>query len=149
MFWENLEKSEDPNDNLEDFAQYIHNNVGSTGVYIGQLEPPRRKIKDDADENAHLNLEKSEIIKFKYANEDHRSLINGTVLAPNQGISHKVFSEQMTEDNQKIDLIKNKEPLSDKQTHANLISMICFHLRKLPVGVDYAHVFGHLDKILH
>ena len=99
MFWENLEKSEDPNDNLEDFAQYIHNNVGSTGVYIGQLEPPRRKIKDDADENSHLNLEKPEIIKFKYANEDHRSLINGTVLAPNQGISHKVFSEQMTEDN--------------------------------------------------
>jgi hypothetical protein len=49
LFWKNLEKSEDPNDNLEDFAQYIHNNVGSTGVYIGELEPPRRKIKDDAD----------------------------------------------------------------------------------------------------
>ena len=35
QFWTDLEKSEDPYDNLEAFAQYIHNNIGSTGVYIG------------------------------------------------------------------------------------------------------------------
>ena len=49
-FWGDLEKSEDPYDNLEDFAQYLHSNVGSTGVYIGQLEPPFRAIKEDDDD---------------------------------------------------------------------------------------------------
>jgi len=70
-----LRKSEEPYDNLEDFAQYIHNNMGSTGVYIGQLEPPRKAAEDDADEDAHLDREKPEIIKFKFANDDHKSLI--------------------------------------------------------------------------
>ena len=70
-FWEDLRQSEDPYDNLEDFAQYIHDNIGSTGVYIGQLEPPRKEAADDADEDAHLDREKPEIIKFKFANGDH------------------------------------------------------------------------------
>jgi len=70
-FWENLSKSEDPYDNLGEFAQYIQNNMGSTGVYIGQLEPPLKKIADDADEDAHLDRDKPEIIKFKFANDDH------------------------------------------------------------------------------
>ena len=34
-FWEDLEKSEDPYDNLDAFASYIHDNIGSTTVYIG------------------------------------------------------------------------------------------------------------------
>ena len=43
---------------------------------------------------------------------------------------------------------KYKEPLPDKQAQADLISMIRLHMRDLPVEVDYAHVFGHLDEIL-
>jgi hypothetical protein len=34
-FWEALEFSEDPYDNLEGLAQHIHNNISSTGVYVG------------------------------------------------------------------------------------------------------------------
>lgn len=88
-------------------TEYVHSNVGSTGVYIGQLEPPLREIADDADENAHLDLERPEIIKFKHANEDHRDLITGTVLQPGEGISHDVFSEAITDSNQKINLLSN------------------------------------------
>ena len=43
---------------------------------------------------------------------------------------------------------KYKEPLPDKQAQADLISMIRMHMRELPLNVDYAHVFGHLDEIL-
>jgi hypothetical protein len=39
-FWKKLNESEDPFDRLGDFAEYMHRNVGSTGVYIGQLEEP-------------------------------------------------------------------------------------------------------------
>ena len=49
-FWSNLEKSDDPQDNLGELAQFIHENVGSTGVYIGELEPPFQPIEEDADE---------------------------------------------------------------------------------------------------
>ena len=56
QFWVELEKSDDPFDNLEGLAQYIHDNIGSTGVYIGQLEPPFLPIKEDADKAAHLDL---------------------------------------------------------------------------------------------
>lgn len=79
-FWITLEKSEDPFDNLEGLAQHIHNNTGSTGVYIGQLEPPLLKIKDDADEDAHLDKHSPEVIKFKFANSDHKELTAGTIL---------------------------------------------------------------------
>jgi len=79
-FWDDLHKSEDPFDNLQDFAQYLHNNMGSTGVYIGQLEPPRKKAEDDADEDAHLDRDKPEIIKFKFANSDHSYIIGTDLL---------------------------------------------------------------------
>jgi hypothetical protein len=44
LFWKKLSESEDPFDRLEDFAEYLHRNVGSTGVYIGQLEAPFKTI---------------------------------------------------------------------------------------------------------
>ena len=40
QFWEKLEECEDPQDHLTNFAEYLHKNSGSTGVYIGQLELP-------------------------------------------------------------------------------------------------------------
>ena len=97
-FWDDLHKSEDPTDNLQDFAQYLHNNMGSTGVYIGQLEPPRKDAEEDADEDAHLDRDKPEIIKFKFANSDHDYII-GTDLQQGQGITHDVFAEEFTAQN--------------------------------------------------
>jgi len=98
-----LKQSEDPFDNLEDFAQYIHDNIGSTGVYIGQLEPPRKEAADDADEDAHLDRDRPEIIKFKYANGDHKSLMVNTELSQGQGITHEVLTEEYTAHNQDVD----------------------------------------------
>ena len=39
-FWQDLELSEDPYDYLNQLAEFIHENVGSTGTYIGELEHP-------------------------------------------------------------------------------------------------------------
>ena len=38
-FWAKLSDSADLNDNLTELANYLHKNVGATGVYIGKLEP--------------------------------------------------------------------------------------------------------------
>jgi hypothetical protein len=105
-FWQALEKSDDPYDNLEGLAQHIHDNIGSTGVYIGQLEAPRVKIQDDSASDAHLDKSSPQVIKFKFANSDHKELIVNTVLKPGVGVSHEVFSDKITENNEKIDLSK-------------------------------------------
>jgi hypothetical protein len=82
----------------------MHMNMGSTGVYIGQLEPPHKPIEEDADDDAHLDTNSPPIIKFKFSNEDHKDLIVGTSLAPGQGISHDVFSADVTTKNEALDL---------------------------------------------
>lgn len=52
-----------------------------------------KPINDDDDDAAHIDIEAPQVIKFKHANEDHQKLMVGRVLAPEMGISHKLFSE--------------------------------------------------------
>jgi len=60
------------------------------------LQPPLLNIKEDADDNAHLDLVNPEVIKFKFANSTHKDLIKDRILKPNMGICHGVFSEEIT-----------------------------------------------------
>ena len=87
-FWTKLTVSEDLNDNLTELCEYIHRNIKSTGVYIGKLEPKMKTIQDDDDDNAHIDTDAPEVLKFKHANQDHQQLMVGAVLNPDQGISH-------------------------------------------------------------
>jgi hypothetical protein len=91
-FWQKLETSEDLNDNLTDLCNYIHKNIGATGVYMSKLEPKMKEIADDADDQAHIDAEAPHVLKFKHANEDHQELMVGAVLEPNQGICHQLFT---------------------------------------------------------
>lgn len=52
-----------------------------------------KPIEEDADENAHIDTEAPEVLKFKHANFDHQDLMVGAVLNPNQGICHQLFAE--------------------------------------------------------
>lgn len=78
--------------------------MGTTGAYIGQLEPPHKSIEEDADEEAHIDLSNPPIIKFKFANSDHQDLVVGTSLKPGQGVSHDVFAESVTAANESLQL---------------------------------------------
>ena len=91
-FWGKLVDSDDLNDNLTELCDYLHKNIGATGVYISKLEPKMKAIEEDADENAHIDTESPEVLKFKHANKDHCELMVGSVLNPNQGISHQLFA---------------------------------------------------------
>ena len=101
-FWDDLYKSSDPYDNLEELAMYLHENIGATGVYVGQLEKPFIPIAEDAGEKAHIDEAQPEIIKFKFSNTDHRTIVCGTNLKPGQGITHDVFNEEFTTKNEAI-----------------------------------------------
>jgi hypothetical protein len=91
-FWSKLVESEDLNDNLTELCNYLHKNIGATGVYISKLEPKMKAIADDAGENDHIDDEAPAVLKFKHANNDHQALMIGAVLSPNQGISHQLFA---------------------------------------------------------
>ena len=41
-----------------------------------------KTIKDDDDENAHIDEEAPKVIKFKHANSSHESIMIGKVLPP-------------------------------------------------------------------
>jgi len=49
-----------------------------------------------------------EVIKFKFANSDHKNLMTDKILQPGVGICHEVFKENMTTANQEIDLTKSE-----------------------------------------
>jgi hypothetical protein len=82
-FWKKLAISDDLNDNLTELCNYLHKNIGATGVYMSKLEPKMKEIGDDAGENDHIDEEAPHVLKFKHANEDHQKLMIGAVLDPN------------------------------------------------------------------
>lgn len=54
-FFNKLSKSTDLHDNLEELSNFLEEYTSSTGVYIGKLTNPIKQIKDDEDENAHID----------------------------------------------------------------------------------------------
>lgn len=92
-FWASLAESDDLTDNLTELTNYIHRNIKATGVYIGQLDPPMKPIKDDDDDTAHIDAEAPLVIKFKHANKDHEEFMIDAVLTNDQGIAHGLFRE--------------------------------------------------------
>ena len=54
-FFEKLEASKDLADNLPDLVDFLKKYTGATGVYVGRLQFPERKIKIDDDDKAHLD----------------------------------------------------------------------------------------------
>lgn len=81
----------------------MHETIKSTGCYIGQLEFPFKDISEDADAEAHLDKEKPEVIKYDWANEDHKDLIVGTNLPPSKGITHDVFAQDFIDANEDLE----------------------------------------------
>ena len=96
---------------------YLHENTNATGCYIGKLEYPFKEIPEDADENAHLDTESPEIIKFIFSNIDHRTKVVGTNLKPGQGITHNVFAPDFTQKNALIEIPE----VDDVPDHSKII----------------------------
>lgn len=89
-FKDKVNTAEDLSDLLQEFAMYLKENTGATGVYIGKLIKPHKSITDEDDDKAHEDPEAVEIIKYIHASPDHDFLIEKT-LTPEQGLTHNVF----------------------------------------------------------
>lgn len=92
QFWQKVEKSNDLHDNLEELTNYLKNNTNATGVYIGKLVYPLKRIEEDAGENDHEDTEAPKVIRYLYATDDHKFMLN-RVLPPDRGVTHDVFKD--------------------------------------------------------
>ena len=92
VFWREIEESKDLEDNLQGLTEFLQKNTNSTGVYIGRLVYPSKKIADDDDDKAHLDSEAPKVIKYINASKNHEFMIDA-VLPPEEGITHDVFKE--------------------------------------------------------
>ena len=91
-FYDKLEKSKDLNDNLPDLVDFLQKYTGATGVYLGRLQHPDKKIAIDADDKAHFDYDAPKVVKFIHSSKSHE-FMEGAVLPPNVGVTHDVFNQ--------------------------------------------------------
>ena len=60
-----------------------------------------------------MDMNNPEVIKFKFANKDHKDLMVNQILPSSTGISHEVFNEEVTNANQENCEKENVDVLKD------------------------------------
>ena len=75
-----------------------------------------RTIADDADEDAHQDIEAPLVIKISHSSADHKFMID-KVLKNNEGISHEVFVEPTAQEDeqQEQNLDENADEEGEKE----------------------------------
>ena len=117
-FMANVKKSVDLEDNLQELVEFVQEQTGATGVYVGKLQYPEREIAVDADDKAHFDAEASRVVKFIHANQDH-SFMTGAVLEPHVGITHEVFGEGYQRQD-RFQIVRNEDGSEESRTELGL-----------------------------
>ena len=55
-------ESKDLNDQLQDLADFLKEFTKSTACYVGKLVAPKKSIKEDDDERAHIDPDAANVI---------------------------------------------------------------------------------------
>lgn len=105
---------------MNDLANYLKQCTNATGVYIGELIKPKKPIEEFDMDDAHIDNEAEEIIRYIHATEGHEYLINKT-LKKTQGLTHDVFVP-LEEPEDKPDEECTPEELAAKRKFAELKS---------------------------
>ena len=92
-FMANIKKSVDLEDNLQELVEFVQEQTGATGVYIGKLVHPAKEIDEEADDKAHLDDEAPKVIKFMHASKGHEFMVDCVLDNEEAPISHEVFKE--------------------------------------------------------
>lgn len=72
-------ESKDLNDQLQELADFLKQFTSATAVYIGKLVSPKKSIKDDDDDRAHIDGDAAKIIHYLKATEGHEFLVDKTL----------------------------------------------------------------------
>lgn len=98
-FFEKLESSEDMEDQMQNLVDFLQAQTGATGVYIGQLRYPEKKLDHEALEDTGLFDEDApKVVKYTHASKGHEFMIDVVLEAEKGVLTHKVFSEEEGEE---------------------------------------------------
>lgn len=86
------------NENLQELADFLEEQTGATGVYIGKLVYPKKPIEDDAADNAHFDEEAPKVIQYTHATSSHKFMVDRVLTAEMGPVSHGVFGQAEEED---------------------------------------------------
>jgi len=68
-----------------------------------------KEIKDEDDDQAHIEESAPAVLKFKHANADHEDLMIGKVLEETKGICHSLFKEDGDGEDEDAPAAEDKE----------------------------------------
>lgn len=58
---------------MEEFPEFLEKAAKLTGVYIGELNHPKKEVtEDDTDSNAHLQMDQPKLINYIGSSASHR-----------------------------------------------------------------------------
>ena len=84
---------EDFEDGLNDICEQLKNIIGATGVYISIYDLKRKGVNSlDEDENAHIDPENINVLRYIHWNNDH-DFLHGKILEPKQGVTYSLFMD--------------------------------------------------------
>lgn len=73
-------------------VEHLKEHTGSTAVYIGKVQKPKRKIRDDQNDKAHIMPSAPEEIMIQYASEGCEFIVD-KILKQEDGITYDLFRE--------------------------------------------------------
>ena len=84
---------EDYEDGLNDICEQLKNIIGATGVYISIYDLKRKEVTSlDEDENAHIDPENINVLRYIHWNNDH-DFLHGKILEPKKGVTYQLFMD--------------------------------------------------------
>jgi hypothetical protein len=78
-------------------VEHLKEHTTSTAVYIGKVQKPKRKIRDDQNDKAHIMPSAPEQIEIQFASEGTEFLVD-KVLKQEDGITYDLFREVAEEE---------------------------------------------------
>ena len=90
VFVDTISKATDLSDHLQDLTDYLKRFTNASAVYIGKLVAPKKRIRDDDDDTAHIDNDGDKIIHFSHSNEEHAFIVD-TTLSKDNGLTFDVF----------------------------------------------------------
>lgn len=76
FYQKTIGESKDLTDQIQDLADFLKQFTSATAVYIGKLVAPKKPIKDDDDDKAHIDLDVQQIIHYLNATDGHEFLVD-------------------------------------------------------------------------
>jgi len=121
-FQKKLENCDDLEDVIQDFVDHIRDNSEATSVYLGHRERVKNAVTDDDNDQAHINPEGKQIIKFLAVDKEHEWL-RKKLLEEGQGITFEVWNEPAAEEEQENPEGENEEGVQPEPKEEKLNSV--------------------------